>query len=335
MILAAPRLWDYAFVSRMVREHQLDATPCAEPRWDDGKRWQRVIEPHEWGAVMFLVDREANQHYTLVLVGEVNLDEGTVDDGETKRRIVIPEWYGELAEYFARAPEKDEAIRVPPCLGLHEPDHVCDGGANPQGQVEPVCAWRGRCVAFQEYAEKRGTAPGILLAKLPPDEIVTLTNRLEQQRLSLRRKRPSVPKVNPAAYGIFSDIYRKLGKLMHPRPFRTSKSSAGVGDVFFVDKVATSGYLHIYVQPEAGRAIPLVGIRPKQVGGVDFQMPLPPDHPLLEPYREHVVAWRDGRFLSAFKRVPTRVPLDDACAVVVQAIEDGEIEIPPMPIIEE
>jgi hypothetical protein len=327
VILVSPRLMDLAFVSRMLREHRLDAKPCADPLWSESARWKRVVEPHEWGAVMFVSDRDANQHYTLVLVGEVDVDDGAVDDGEACRRIVVPDWYQDLAVFFAKSSDAKETIEVPNCLGLHEPDHVCDGGVNGEGQTEPECQWRARCLIFQDHAAKKGQTPHALLAKLSPPDVVALTTRVP-------RKRPSVPKVNPIAYDIFSDIYRKLAELLYPRPFKTSKSSARVGDVFFVDKVPTSGYLHIYVQPESGRAIPLVGIRPKQVGGVDFQLPLRPDHPLLEPYREHVVAWRDGRFLSAFKRVPTRVPLEDACGVIRRAVEDGEIELPPVPLIE-
>lgn len=333
MIHQSQELFDIIFVKRTIRQLKLDPLPlegfASMPHWlDQSRRWRRQVERFPWGYVVFISDRDENRHATFVIEGELDIHTGIVKKGGQKRSL--PSWYGELAAFFVKPPNKIADIEVPPCLGYREPDHICDGGMNESGAIERPCPWRSRCISLQQHAATVGKAPALLLANVSPQGVVQLTTKLAKDYQRVAKSKAPTP-LNPQAHRAFSGIWNRLGDLLHPRAFKPSRETANPGDFYAIDRTEQSGYLSIYYRPEKGRPVAVASVRIKSTEGVDLQLPLPAGHELLAPVREHVVAWRDRAFLSAIKRVPARVSFEQACQIICKAIESGAIAVPVIP----
>lgn len=60
----------------------------------------------------------------------------------------------------------------PRCLGHHEPDHICDGGDSPDGVVEPLCAWRERCLYAKAFAGHHDRPIADVLAEMSDEALL-------------------------------------------------------------------------------------------------------------------------------------------------------------------
>jgi hypothetical protein len=325
VIYTSTKYQDLAFVARTIREHSLSAKPIAgynqaPDYWNETDRWRRIVERYQWGAVVFVSNRQKDDHATLVIVGEFDVTTGAVEAGAQK---VAVGWYKELAAAFSAASSGE--IKVPPCLGYREPDHVCDGGLNEHKQMERACAWRDRCIALQEAAGRAEKLPEELCAGMDAPQIVQLTNRL----MAGDGKRAQKPvRATPEAQAVFDGLWKMLGESLAPRRFVSRREEAEVGDIFAIDRVESSGYIRIYCAVAAGRPLLIAGVRLKAHDGVDLQLPLDPKSALLKDVEAHVVSWRDGGFQSALKRVPTRVSLEKACDIICAMIAHGAVRLP-------
>jgi hypothetical protein len=339
VIFQSPEYEDFDFVRKILAEKKLSPLPlegfASMPHaLDQSLRWRRRVERYSWGCVVFATDRQEGRRGTFVVVGDLDIHTGIV---KGERRSALPGWYLDLARYFAAEPAQT-AIEVPPCLGFHEPDYVCDGGVNPAGVFEVRCGWRARCVALQEHAVAKGKDPREILGTAEPEKIVQITARLETEReraeaLYRQSRREREPTANPAASQTLSQFWTRLSTALAPRAFRQTRAEAGAGEFYAVDRSGSSGYLSVYYQPEHGRPVGVASLRVKQ-DGVTLQLPITPESRLLDEVRVHVVAWRDRVFLSAVKKIPSAVSVEKAVAIVVSAIDVGEIEVPPVPAVE-
>lgn len=330
MIFTSTKVDDIAFVIRVIREQQLDPRPIAgyerEPDyWCENDRWRRIVERYQWGAVVLLSNREKDEHATIVIVGELDVATGKIKtkNGAHGLAPAFP-WYRDLSAEFSTEPKAQ--IDVPSCLGYREADHTCDGGLNDKKQLERACAWREHCMALQDEAARRNKLPENVIDGMDGAKIVQLTRRLMEKPDGKRVQKPVRP--TPEAYEVFNGLWKALAEMMAPRRFVSRREEAGVGDIFAIDRVDSSGYIRIYCQVESGRPILLTGIRLKAHGGVDLQLPLDPKSALLKDIEAHVVSWRDGGFLSALKRVPTRVSLEKACDVICAMVAHGLVRLP-------
>lgn len=174
---------DLAYVAGILRSRALDPKPVpgyAEMpgAWDESSRFKRVVERYGWGSIMFLSDRERNEHATLVIEGEVDLDSGKIKT-RTNKVVAIPvAWYKELAEAFptkGKPAHLPTLIDIPGCLGYHQPDVTCDGGINEHSQVEKPCGWRHRCIPLQRFCADKGSVPEKLLKGKSPEWVVEAT----------------------------------------------------------------------------------------------------------------------------------------------------------------
>jgi hypothetical protein len=318
---------DTEFTSRIIEQRRLD--PCPVQGFRDlpdalfqTMRWRRQVERYSWGMVIFASDREEDLHFSAVIEGKVDLATGkvTMASGAERR---LPDWYAEMADYIAKAPNRVK-LEVPKCLGQYTPDERCDGGPSPEGLGGP-CTYRQFCIALQEAARRENQKPFDTIRGMTDEEKVELAARLVQKR---RKKRVTPP--NEEAMAAVGAISKLLMERLYPRSLKFSKDRAAPGDVFTVEKTGRSGYITIYCRAHEGRSIPILSMRIRKQGGVDLQLPLPADHPLLEPVREFVVPWRDRSFLSAIKRVPGNVTVEQACDVVMKIIESNIVQLPPL-----
>src|SRR4029077_19707512 len=138
MSLMTPKDMDSAFVAKCIAEHKLNPIPKtgfhADPLyWQETERWKRVVERYEWGAAIFCSDRTRGAHATIVAVGSVDLEAGKVGRVGGMQDIQ-PGWYKEMAMELRDLKRNNGKLQIPPCLGFRAPDHICDGGKNPDTQ---------------------------------------------------------------------------------------------------------------------------------------------------------------------------------------------------------
>lgn len=340
MILQSNREMDVVFVSKAIQEHNLEPQPVSgfhaeRDYWVETERWKRVVERYPWGSVLYLSDRQRGQSVTIVAVGKVDLETGKVSTQGGHQQIP-PSWYPELAKDLRDAMKPDATLQIPPCLGFHESDHVCDGGVDSgTKKIEPACAWRNRCIAFQDYCGIQNRHQEDVLKSKSPEQIIQLTTRLLEKRggkvsappngaskaksvKSSQKSSDVVSAVAPAAEtgqvgadtsmlqlltSVISDIAAEAGLKAAPD---CSKATATPGDLYMVDRTEHSDYISLY-QDARPRPIALASfrIRPR-MGGFVVQLPIPVGHKLLEPIvSEDVKAWKDGAFQSGVSHVPT------------------------------
>lgn len=189
---------DVRFVAKTISERKLEPIPLANFTESDdwhceNHRWKRVFERYSWGGVLFISDRDEDEHYTMVLEGEVDLGAGFIRRGDGVKESFLSgialangnrvpynaQWYQRMAIIFSESLQKSgRSAKVPPCLGSYQGDHVCDGGYNPRGQMEAACAWRERCILVQGLCAREKKTPDDVLRNLSTEDIIRLTSRL-------------------------------------------------------------------------------------------------------------------------------------------------------------
>jgi hypothetical protein len=137
-VISVARTFDRGLVKRYIDANALDPVPFMDPEVLSFGGIQLTVEPYTWGRACF---------------------------AEWPSRDVAVRWLekGDRPEL----PEWAEKIRMladrPQCLGLHQSDHICDGGRNPEtGQREPACRWKGVCLYVQAMAKTEAAIPGVL-----------------------------------------------------------------------------------------------------------------------------------------------------------------------------
>lgn len=186
MIHISSKVHDLSFVADIIRRRSLSPQPLPDYHerpgaWDESLRYLRTVEAYAWGQIIFLSNRAANLHATVVVEGaDLDLVSGMVKDRAGQADQLIPvEWYADLSREFDARVAPVAALRVPECLGFHERDVVCDGGYNPQGQIEKPCSWRTFCIPFQAHCASEGRNPKELSTNIASHELVRLVARLK------------------------------------------------------------------------------------------------------------------------------------------------------------
>lgn len=312
MILLSARELDLKFLASAIRDQRLDPRPIegfhAQPDyWCESERYRRVVERYRWGAVVLLSDYERGQHATLVLTGPFDLERGTATTTPGHNGPIPVSWYPELAAALARS-TKQATRAIPPCLGFHENDHVCDGGTDPEsGRIEEACAWRDRCLALQAHAIERNVFQEDVLRGRSPDEIVVLT-------AELLRKKPEPKTIEDQPVRSITD---RASLLAATREYiRSIAAQAGAciasderaakrDDLFILDRTGSSDYLSLH-QVESTRKrkpIALFRLRPS-VNAFHVHLPLKPTHPWLTSIaRSDVMPWKLGVWHACVYRV--------------------------------
>lgn len=341
MILHSYREMDVTFVSKVISDQKLDPTPspgfhARTDYWLESGRYRRVVERYPWGAVLFCDDREKGQHVTAVAVGKFDPNSGKVTlDG--KVCFMPMSWYTDLVRGLKLDhTHKQPQLTVPPCLGFHETDHVCNGGMNLQTKKqEPVCGWRKQCVALQRHAANRGRYQEELLRGKSPEAILQLATRLlenEQANPTAEVVRPKPqpkkrPKADPGKPPSLRDIAHDIvGDVAEAtsRSIVSDRSSLLAGDLLIVDRTARSDYVSLYLAQSQGtpKAICSLRLRVKS-GGFRIQLPIPKDDPLLAKLGEQDCdTWLDGAFQSSIRDVtPGKPKMELTKQILVQLIQ--------------
>jgi len=102
MIEVSGKFWDTAFVSKVMRQHKLDPRPvdgfAQEPMASfETEDWTRKIEMYPWGHVLFLSNKKAGQHATVVAVGDLDIDTGEISGADSGSLSDAVAWYRKLA----------------------------------------------------------------------------------------------------------------------------------------------------------------------------------------------------------------------------------------------
>lgn len=208
MILESATERDARFLARAIRENGLSPWPVREwlgkfpSGWSDGLRTVN-LEWYPWGVVAFVADgNHPAWASTLVMVGRVDWEAGTVTDGGAVDLIPIP-WFGDVRLEGVGSMETDDTL--PTCLSYHEHCPTCDGGANAAGVVEAVCLWRARCYALKLHLAVTGQTVDAFVEEFPDQ--VALHARLAEIE---REKVASIP---PPAVPIDATIGEAKGTL--------------------------------------------------------------------------------------------------------------------------
>lgn len=353
MILLSNKDMDSTFVSKVIAEHKLDPTPKAgfhaDPTyWQETAKWKRVIERYEWGAVMFLSDRNRNAHATVIAVGKLDIDAGKVSTQGGWKEIQ-PHWYKEMAIELKQIKNGQGQLIVPPCLGFHASEIVCDGGLDPTSRkMEPPCGWKGRCMALQAFAQDQGRLQEDLLRSKSPEQIVQLTTRLLQrqpgstkpparnatdktkQKHAEAQPAGSLATGTPAASSnnitvtvvtaLAKEVAQAAGIEMSADHTR---QAAAIGELYLVDRTANSDYVSLY-QAHKPKPIALASFRLRSRVGMLVQLPIPKASPLLaDIVQDDVKEWKDGAFQSAVKEVPLSGNRLDHIKNIILAILKG------------
>lgn len=352
---------DLKFISKTLEAQKL--APIPVPGFENLQGWhaeqgryKRVVERYSWGAVVFLSDRQDDDHYTLVVEGEVNVEAGAVvKDGRTHSFPVA--WYPQMAAQLNGSLQKSGMpIKVPGCMGYYEGDYICDGGYNPKGQMEAPCAWRDRCMLIQGACARAGRLPEEMLRGLKPEEVVRLSAKLKQTEpippdpasaraptaashtvaskdapAAKKRHTPKpAPKTQPAQQGDFSkasaarSIYEALlARLQLMLPGRSVvhvQSEAKPGDIFVSDRTSNSDYIAVYIIPSGGRKINIFAARLRK-GCIAVQLPVPADHAMFSNLKAGVETWLDGKWVSVLRPVPDVVPFEEVCGILERLVK--------------
>lgn len=310
---------DVAFVSKAIQEQKLDPMPVTgfharDNYWQETARWRRVVEEYSWGNVMFLDDVERGMHATVIAIGKLDLETGRVLNGTSYKQIPIG-WYSDLTSGLKSLATQVQ-LQIPPCLGFHENDHVCDGGMNVQTKrAEPPCSWRSRCTALQGLAVDQGRLQEDILRGKSPEQIVQLTTRLLERKQGHDVTAPSHPapkaqpakqegtKAKPPAEGpgleqIVAEATKEVATACSTT-MAADEMSAAAGELFIIDRTEHSDYISVYkaqgpkLRPKAVCSFRLR----RRIGGFRVQLPLPQDSPLLEGIVPGEIGqWKDGAF---------------------------------------
>lgn len=329
MILVSSREFDKSFVSKIIKEQNLHPSPVPDYQsrphyWQETARWRRVVEDYKWGAVLFLSDRTRGVHSTIVVIGRMlDLKAGVVGVRQKREKIHLS-WYAELGKGLADAKSPTQ-FNIPPCLGLHEEDHVCDGGTNNKtGLTEPACEWRSRCIALQAFCLEQGKTSDEVIGRKSPEQIVQITGKLERRKLpsSAQVKVPPLPSYpangTPVTYNItqmHAQIVASLASSVRDVASRIarecglaladSRELARGGDLFVADRTKNTDYVTIYRASSVIRPIPLASWRLRvRKRCFRVQFPLQPGDPLFDGIASgDVTPWNDGPFQTVVNDV--------------------------------
>lgn len=351
MILVTSREFDKAFVAKIIKEHNLYPAPVpdyqAKPHyWQETYRWRRVIEEYKWGSVMFVTDRIRKVHSTIVVIGRiVDLKTGVIGVRQKRERILLS-WYAELGKALADAKGQVQ-FNIPPCLGLHEQDHVCDGGVNAKtGLAEPACEWRSRCIALQSFCLEQGKSAEDVIKRKSPEQIVQITEKLLQRKLPSVNTIKSAPLPSytsngtPVMYNvtqIHAQIVSSLASSVRKIAARIAKECsvalaesrelARDGDLFVIDRTKNTDYVSVYLASSVGRPIPLASWRLRvRKRCFRVQFPLNPDDPLFAGITTgDVTPWRDGPFRAVVNDVsPDTLRCEHVVRIIKELISRSE-----------
>jgi len=278
-VYESTRPMDLKLVAKIIRDRELNPKPVASGwrSWTAGFR-SIQIEQYEWGQVVFVTDGDTSWASTLVLVGVVDWDEGTVTDHEGfVTRIPVP-WYDEV-ELEASEGLSMDSKNLPECLGYHDHCATCDGGYNePSGSIENACSWRTRCYALKLHLMEEGktvgalfdeftdaTALNVFLADLerkkmgqivPPAIVLpesrgkargTLRDKVKERPRKRRRKADPerFAALEPLARAFTRRLKRSLERLGYE--WKVKRSLALPGDCFLNRVTKRSNYSTVYV----------------------------------------------------------------------------------------
>ncbi len=220
MILESINERDARFLARAIREHGLSPWPVREwlgkfpSGWTDGGR-SISLEWYPWGVVAFVTDSNSPAWAsTLVMVGRVDWEAGTVTEGGAVDLIPIP-WFRDVRLEGVGPMEPDDTL--PTCLGYHEHCPTCDGGVNAAGVIEAVCLWRARCYALKLHLMTVGQTVDAFVEQFPDQ--VALHARLAEIE---REKTAAIP---PPAVPIDTTIGEAKGTLTRRKK---NKKTVGV-----------------------------------------------------------------------------------------------------------
>lgn len=339
MLLMSNKDMDTGFVAKAISEHNLSPSPkmgfhAESDYWMETQRWKRVVERYDWGAVLFISDRDRRANATIVAVGKLDVVNGRVSE-QGGWRDLQPGWYKEMAMELSNLAKKpNQTLFVPPCLGFRQPDVICDGGKNEHNKMEPACAWRDRCMALQSFAETNNRLQEDLLKGKSPEQIIQLTTRLLTNggagvqlppvpkpkattpaagpKQAVAPKQPAAAKstssTDPAASkAVYEAVCLAAGEVATATGLKVSadytKNLAAPGDLYLVDRTANSDYISLY-QARKPKPLALASFRIRARVGVLVQLPIPKTSPLLEPIvAADVREWKDGAFQSAVREV--------------------------------
>jgi hypothetical protein len=343
LVHVSPLEVDVRFVSKTIQARNLEPIPLANFTESDDwhcetSRWKRIFERYSWGGVLFISDRDEDEHYTMVVEGNLDLGTGVIQSGES--RVTVPvSWYHRMALIFSETLQKSgRAAKIPPCLGSYQGDHVCDGGYNPRGQMEAACAWRDRCILLQGHCVASKKTPAEVIGKLPTEEIIRFTSRLietnppvtpplasrapvvpavaaVQQAAEAKAKnvvkKPSVKKnvlVGPTSPTDFDttllDVLKAAVISKLPTVKFTDKSSAKPGELYFQTAV---GYETLYMkkdESDKGRDKGIFIVMLQKSPSISLRMCLPASHAALSglPGVKNMTK-SDGQFHSLCQRL--------------------------------
>lgn len=329
MILHTGNQNDVAFVAKVIREHKLEPTPVTgfhskDTYWQENERWRRVVEEYPWGCVMFIDDKERGMHATVVTTGKFDLATGKSSHG-----MIPMAWYHDMVSELKQLTAKT-VLQIPPCLGFHECDHVCDGGIHPQTkQAEPECYWVKQCQALQSFSLNQKREPEEVLRGKSPEAIIQMLTRMLEHKPSgqahvaamanasaARGNKPHTEYPNTSLPDFVKELAREVAEACGVCLHLTNSVAqldrivedvaAKAGDLLVVDRSTNSDYVSVYKardgRPRA-KAICSFRLR-RRIGGFRVQLPLPKDSQLLEPIvSADVGLWKDGAFQTVVNDV--------------------------------
>lgn len=350
MILSSAEDTDLMFIKKALSDRKLEPCPLPNFRemphaYEETERWRRIVERYKWGAIIFLSDKEEDEHFTLVAIGEVDLVAGRVTDSERSATFPVP-WYEQLAKHFRPLERTGARIPVPKCLGHYYGDYTCDGGYNPKGQLEPPCAWRDRCVTLLNGCARLRQLPEEVVKDKSAEEVVKLTTKMQEQlgpippppvpdpkqipvvreeEVKKVEKKTEVSKDFDVAGKLHAELLQRLAAKFPDRALGTDKKALSPGDFLITDRLANSSYISIDCMREKGWPLVLYTVRFK-TNGIDVQTCLPVDSELYSAIPKSAVrSWTDGPRRSCVKGVPEVVTVDQMFDVISRMLDSMEL----------
>lgn len=236
-MVSAARAFDRDLVRGIIEEEGLDPVPSTnEPRIVIREGVSLTVEEYGWGRVFYAEWKSRNVGCTWV----ERADEDSPD---------LPPWVVRVRAFVDR----------PGCLGHHEPDHVCDGGKNPEtGEREPACRWRDVCRYVQTVAVSPENVPKALEAN--DDDLFARAAMMFPARRTTPKEKPAIVVVDPRkdAKELVEAIARRVCEL-GGWEFNPARWRATVGQFFLVE--------HDRIASDRGPVMVLFRRRPQSLTG--------------------------------------------------------------------